>query len=616
MTSNSPNIQLPEIEIVNPVTGDATIFIGATSQVNVILTNNLQDSLVMTKGTNASQFNIFLPSFLENTAAGILIKQTGWDFVYNPPGYLSLTFNGSIDTSWKPGQAFTFKMENVTSDSQLPATGDVQVSPQNFTGGTLSTDVSQELALKSPPSPPGTPCDITSYIGVQLQDSTVYTSVKSDPLANTLFLEIRNLTDDSIYNGAGPWPKDPVIKVYFIYGSDPGSLAPDNDKSNPQLGSAWNIHSSIQFDPSHSWPVPVQSDNNGPLWSITPGNVAILVKNQVVVVQFYDIISLTSPGPTTMFVRFENFYFNETTPYTNHTFKIPIDKDGRPSRDIAQFFADSNDIEIKNYGDPVTAIFNWQVFGAYSIILEALGHSDRVKPYTKEYGNSIDIQYGQAAIDLSMFQEEITIDFVLTALDAHRGRLDSRSLPIAIEPDFFVDPRDHHHYPVVKLNGTSWIAKNLDFDCGSGSWFVNDKQSYEKQYGRLYTAAAACGSAPPGWKLPSASDWNMLINTLGSPEEAYAWLILGGDAHFDAVLAGWRTTGGQYIGFFGDTVFGNYWTSTPDPANPGNNLYVEFIHTVANIQRNKIITGSQDAGNGMACRYIKDDSPLVNESSY
>ena len=82
-------------------------------------------------------------------------------------------------------------------------------------------------------------------------------------------------------------------------------------------------------------------------------------------------------------------------------------------------------------------------------------------------------------------------------------------------PNTITDPRDGQIYKTVKLkDGKTWLAQNLNFDVGEGSWLYKDPKNVEK-YGRLYTWEAALKACPIGWHIPTDEEWNTMIKNYG-----------------------------------------------------------------------------------------------------
>lgn len=92
----------------------------------------------------------------------------------------------------------------------------------------------------------------------------------------------------------------------------------------------------------------------------------------------------------------------------------------------------------------------------------------------------------------------------------------------------FTDLRDKKVYNTVIIGTQTWMAENLKFDTnssgdinGTDCWcdsIINEKG---QTYGCLYTYDAATKYAcPSGWKLPSDSEWKILIDYLGGEKNA------------------------------------------------------------------------------------------------
>lgn len=81
----------------------------------------------------------------------------------------------------------------------------------------------------------------------------------------------------------------------------------------------------------------------------------------------------------------------------------------------------------------------------------------------------------------------------------------------------FKDYRDDQSYEWVKIGWQTWMAENLNYDNGSGTWTNTfDKVLYDfTDYGYFYTWETAKNVCPHGWHLPSAKEWEVLIDHAG-----------------------------------------------------------------------------------------------------
>ena len=73
-------------------------------------------------------------------------------------------------------------------------------------------------------------------------------------------------------------------------------------------------------------------------------------------------------------------------------------------------------------------------------------------------------------------------------------------------------------YSTVTIGSQEWTVENLAADSLGGVWYNNDQQTYEPLgYGKLYSFDEMKAiSLPNGWRVPTKSDCETLINTVGT----------------------------------------------------------------------------------------------------
>lgn len=128
-------------------------------------------------------------------------------------------------------------------------------------------------------------------------------------------------------------------------------------------------------------------------------------------------------------------------------------------------------------------------------------------------------------------------------------------------------------YPVVKIGKQLWTSENLDYVWDGLHYPASSYETYEAatyynhnetEYGLLYNnLATTVPNLPDGWRVPSESDVNTLITTIGSSNAATKlkstsnWLNGNGtdDYGFNLKPSGrsmgnWRYENKGYIGYF------------------------------------------------------------------
>jgi uncharacterized protein (TIGR02145 family) len=180
----------------------------------------------------------------------------------------------------------------------------------------------------------------------------------------------------------------------------------------------------------------------------------------------------------------------------------------------------------------------------------------------------------------------------------------------------YTDPRDRKEYKIVKIGNQIWMAENLAYkskkgfypaqgsvygynesygdcpECGSlnaGSTFNKIRgEEYNRVYGGLYTWESAKLSCPPGWHLPSKTEWQELINVHGGLQSARE--ISKGIGQFSS-WGDWNKLSNNKFGFgaipggrleLNDNMlnyvagFAFYWTSSE--SSNSNAFAVNFDH--------------------------------------
>jgi len=143
----------------------------------------------------------------------------------------------------------------------------------------------------------------------------------------------------------------------------------------------------------------------------------------------------------------------------------------------------------------------------------------------------------------------------------------------------FTDARDGRKYDMVNIGTQTWMAENLDYKYGN-SWCYDDKPGMCKVCGRLYDWAAAMKSCPKGWHLPSADEWNILLNFVGGGEKAGAKLkAYGGWANdgkgFDIYDFTALPCGNRSNNAFNDNEYLSFWWSATE--YDANSVWAPFM---------------------------------------
>jgi len=203
------------------------------------------------------------------------------------------------------------------------------------------------------------------------------------------------------------------------------------------------------------------------------------------------------------------------------------------------------------------------------------------------------------------------------ALDRKFGNSGGNTPPSVVYGELAYDGQT---YKTVKIGGQTWMAENLNYKTGSGSWCYRNEADSCAKYGRLYTWAAAKDACPAGWKLPSRDDWDSLAKSVGGTKFAgnntlSDWLDAGkklkaasgwnedgngtDDYGFSAMPGGGRYTG-TAVSFKDAGNYGFWWTITDNRSDGG--VYYRYMSNYSA----GMGEFSGDADNGSSVRCVKN----------
>ena len=78
----------------------------------------------------------------------------------------------------------------------------------------------------------------------------------------------------------------------------------------------------------------------------------------------------------------------------------------------------------------------------------------------------------------------------------------------------FLDVRDSKTYKTVLIGSQTWMAENLNYEMENSLCYSSDTNNCAK-YGRFYEWAAATMACPSGWHLPTKTELETLIESVG-----------------------------------------------------------------------------------------------------
>ena len=151
--------------------------------------------------------------------------------------------------------------------------------------------------------------------------------------------------------------------------------------------------------------------------------------------------------------------------------------------------------------------------------------------------------------------------------------------PLSLAQTTLVDDRDNRTYPLVQINGTTWMAGNLEVDTELSYPLSPEQQSKAPALrGRYYHVSELGTICPAGWELPDTEDWlGYFEHLVGSGDSDVTLKFVGDVKHFmiDGYYPGidlfekdnplnllptGRTEGDE---FFLPDDYADYWTMDP-----------------------------------------------------
>ena len=489
------------IALTNADTRDSTVLVGVTTSLKIEIVNNSGAGIPLTTGAGAPAFGVYLPSpkfFTPGQLQAIKVTADGW--TGSPlASDLAINITCSRAGTWAAGATLTFTLTGVIS-SGPPGTDSATVIPSGFDGDVAIT-LEAPLAVASAPEPGNLKLPDVLQVTLDSQGS-VLRSASTDPLANTLYLTLKNTGATPLATG-NPRAGNPQAFVSFVYGNTSGALAPDSydPAKGPQTGSAWNITAGIASAQS-PWtaanPRPGGEDPH-PQWVLTPSpnNLQILGPaggdQANVTFAFSNLVSITPTGHTQMLVLCTGFAKDAQTMYDDHLFVLDIVKvDAPATRGLLSFFGPEPLIPVTDPNAQVTIPLRWTIFDVASVQL--LTSSPAVAPVRKTYAiPPKPIDYDNTSLTLSAPQTSEAIFVTLQAFDAGGGYLNSQQFTAYMEVSYVIDGTGNV-YPIALFGSTFWMLENYRYPA-AGQLRLRRRS---RQRGHLRTALQRAGAAPRG----------------------------------------------------------------------------------------------------------------------
>ncbi len=169
-------------------------------------------------------------------------------------------------------------------------------------------------------------------------------------------------------------------------------------------------------------------------------------------------------------------------------------------------------------------------------------------------------------------------------------------------------------YPSKDFNGKIWMTKNLNETIDSAglsiSYYIpNNDSSKVQDYDLLYDYETACRVCPTGWHLPTADEWDELINSVGRNsnhlKDSILWTTMdnsfSNSSGFSIRPAGYGNTG-EFDNLFGTHAI--FWSSTKIDSHFAKGY-------VLGVASDSMRSAAQHPTYAFSIRCIKDTSPKI-----
>ncbi len=159
------------------------------------------------------------------------------------------------------------------------------------------------------------------------------------------------------------------------------------------------------------------------------------------------------------------------------------------------------------------------------------------------------------------------------------------------------DSRDGQTYQTIQMGTAWWMAENLRYDAGEGSYCYEYNDARCVTYGKLYTWDAAMRSCPAGWHVPTLREFETMISGIGGPDvaggklkdyEQSLWREVNvgatNEVGFNALPAGRRYDSGL---FAGAGYYAQFFASTEYNSQEAYNMTIGYDYANAFIYNYK-----------------------------